>query len=208
LSAVDLGSLLVEECRFVDNIAVEQASALLSARSGATIRNNLFLRNASAGLTSAGAMDIGGFSQGFVLIEGNTFLLCSTDSYPTGVGSAIFLNAGAFPIFQVKNNIFSDCTGSPAVYVWSGTVEHSCNVFWENSDGEMSIPLDPTDRVVNPQFCNPLLDDLTLNATSPCLPENSMGCGLIGAFGQGCGIVSLEEMSWGRIKNLYRSDER
>jgi hypothetical protein len=43
---------------------------------------------------------------------------------------------------------------------------------------------------------------------SPCLPENSGVCGLIGAFGEGCGVTSVEPSldarSWGSLKNLYR----
>jgi hypothetical protein len=61
-----------------------------------------------------------------------------------------------------------------------------------------------TDREVDPLFCGSENGELTLDAFSPCLPANSLGCGLIGALGQGCGTVSVEVMSWGRIKGAYR----
>jgi hypothetical protein len=32
----------------------------------------------------------------------------------------------------------------------------------------------------------------------------SLGCGLIGALGQGCGAVAIEPWSWGKIKGAYR----
>ena len=45
----------------------------------------------------------------------------------------------------------------------------------------------------DPLFCDPLNDDFSLNAYSPCLPGNhpdGYDCGLIGALGHGCGAVS------------------
>jgi hypothetical protein len=47
-------------------------------------------------------------------------------------------------------------------------------------------------------------NDLTVSSLSPCLPANSLGCGLIGALGQGCGTVAIQPMSWGQIKGAYR----
>ncbi len=38
----------------------------------------------------------------------------------------------------------------------------------------------------DPFFCDAPADDFTLRGDSPCLPENSGGCGLIGALAQGC----------------------
>ena len=40
----------------------------------------------------------------------------------------------------------------------------------------------------------------------PCLPTDPSGCGQIGAFGQGCGTISVESTSWGKIKGFYRED--
>jgi hypothetical protein len=55
-----------------------------------------------------------------------------------------------------------------------------------------------------PLFCDPVNGNYYLSAGSPCLLANN-GCGVqIGAFGQGCGPVSLEEMTWGKIKAQYR----
>ena len=64
---------------------------------------------------------------------------------------------------------------------------------------------DHSDRFVDPLFCAPELSDWTLHQGSPCLPEDPLGCGLIGAFGQGCGPVSIEPETWARIKGRYRS---
>jgi hypothetical protein len=80
-----------------------------------------------------------------------------------------------------------------------------CNVFWDNPGGEVSgFSLSPTDRVIDPVFCDPENGDVTLSPLSPCLPPNSLGCGLIGALGEGCGVVSIRPESWSVIKSRYR----
>jgi len=86
----------------------------------------------------------------------------------------------------------------------TGTVDPSCNIYWDNPLGNtQNFPLDPTDRVVDPLYCDPEHDDLTVSVLSPCLPPNSLGCGLIGALGEGCGAISIEPTSWGRIKARF-----
>lgn len=95
--------------------------------------------------------------------------------------------------------------GSPAVLAFNTLVMSSCNVFWDNAEGNGDgYVLGDTDQEVDPLFCDPVVGDVTLRADSPCLPENSGGCGLIGALDQGCGSVSVESKSWGSIKGAYR----
>jgi hypothetical protein len=54
----------------------------------------------------------------------------------------------------------------------------------------------------------PPIGGFTLARNSPCLPKNN-ACGvLIGAFGEGCAPTSIEELSWGRIKGMYRDGGR
>jgi hypothetical protein len=63
----------------------------------------------------------------------------------------------------------------------------------------------------DPFFCDPDNGDFTLSAQSPCLPGNhpdGVDCGLIGAFGQGCGPVSVEQETWAVIKARYRDGAR
>jgi hypothetical protein len=85
-----------------------------------------------------------------------------------------------------------------------------CNVFWENEAGNAggSYVLGPTDRELDPQFCDPEGGDYRLAQSSPCLPLNSGECGQIGALGQGCGVVSVSAESWGKIKDAYREGGR
>jgi hypothetical protein len=81
-----------------------------------------------------------------------------------------------------------------------------CNIFWDNAGG-IGLDLDPTDRIADPQFCDRDNRDYTLQATSPCLPALSLGCGLIGALEQGCGAISVTPQTWGRIKSSFRTGE-
>jgi hypothetical protein len=60
----------------------------------------------------------------------------------------------------------------------------------------------------DPLFCDLEGGDYTLNADSPCLSgqhPDGADCGLIGAFGEGCGgSTPILETTWGSLKNLYR----
>ncbi|MBZ0266601.1 hypothetical protein K8I85_00460, partial [bacterium] len=87
----------------------------------------------------------------------------------------------------------TNITGNPAGD-WVGPVANWFDPYWGNISAD-------------PQFCDPDNDDYSLMASSPCLPANN-SCGQMGAFGQGCGPVSLSqglsERSWGGIKAAYR----
>ena len=61
---------------------------------------------------------------------------------------------------------------------------------------------------MDPMFCDEVTGDLTLRAGSPCLPENSAGCGQIDVYGVGCGTVSVTPTTFGRIKAAYRDGGR
>jgi hypothetical protein len=78
-------------------------------------------------------------------------------------------------------------------------------VFWENQGGNLDgLEMGPTDREADPLFCDVTSEDFRLMKGSPCLPPGSKGCGLIGALGQGCDVISVKPRSWGAIKAAYR----
>jgi predicted outer membrane repeat protein len=58
----------------------------------------------------------------------------------------------------------------------------------------------------DPLFCGDLNPDepYTLHAESPCAPEYNPECGLIGAWGIGCGLTAVEPVSWGAIKAMFQ----
>jgi len=184
---------------FVGNTSPRNATAVVAAlddRSGLTTRleHNLFLANT----TTAQIGTVTWNSDG--TIRGNTFYGNSA-----GEGSAVRDLRPVGTTTTVSNNIFAANTGSPAYWVQTVAPQSSCNDFWSNPGGDhFNYVPDPTDKFVDPLFCDPVTWDLTLEAGSPCLPANSGGCGQIGAFGQGCGTVAVEPSSWARIKDDYR----
>lgn len=162
------------------------------------VRDCLFL-NGAAPLRGGAATCSG---PGTVEFHGNTSAGCSG----TQVGAAFNLISDTV-VF--RNNIVAYSSGGPAVRVSSlvDSIDNGCNVFWANADGDFDdyVPA-PTDRLVDPQFCAWESGDVALRDGSPCLPEGSNGCGMIGAYPEGCGTVSVEPVSWGMLKSLYREE--
>ena len=86
----------------------------------------------------------------------------------------------------------------------AGFLEGAGMVFWGADN-----------RFVDPRFCSPEPCQTAPNesgtyllaADSPCLSENSGGCGRIGAFGSGrCrGRGAAQPLSWARVKTMFRS---
>jgi hypothetical protein len=183
---------------FDGNSSVINAAALTIGVGGTTIvRDNLFVGN-------DGTQFRGVFSWRSVgEIRGNTFY---GNMAPSSGGVVFdFSDAGSGTSVVTTNNIFVANLGGPAYRVQSDAPEASCNLFWSNPGGDYEgyVP-SPTDLFVDPLFCDREGGDFRLMSDSPCLPENSGTCGLIGAFGQGCGTVAVERSSWGAIKNRFR----
>jgi hypothetical protein len=99
----------------------------------------------------------------------------------------------------------------------SGTLGFSCSDLFANAGGDWT-GFYGDDRAndfgnfsANPLFCDADGGDFTLFSRSPCLPGHHPGhhpdCGLIGALGEGCAPVSVEEETWAGIKARYRSAE-
>jgi len=89
----------------------------------------------------------------------------------------------------------------------------ACNNSWGNIEWDYHPDCDSLgvsgNISENPLFCRPDLDDYSIASESPCAPENSGGCGLIGAFDVGCTATSVQEAhhvqtDWGSIKKLFR----
>jgi hypothetical protein len=189
---------VVSGCWFVDNEAmVESGAVLLADDSPVAVEGCVFLRNRA--MISAGGGG-GAVVRGEpATIRNNTF---HDNSQVADTGGASLRLAGTC---QLLNNVFTGSEGSDAVFSIVGTVASACNVYWDNPLGEVrGFGLDPTDRIIDPLYCDPDHDDLTVSSLSPCLPANSLGCGVIGALGEGCGTVSVEPTTWGQIKARFR----
>jgi predicted outer membrane repeat protein len=194
-------AVTIEGCRFEENLAMAgSGGAVVAAETSVSIRNNVFVGNHAGTAGLGGAVHLVNATG---TIGGNTFYR-NSQNIPVFDGAAVSLLG---VVVALEKNVIAGSMGGAAVWLGDGNVSTACNVFWENEGGDaVGFELDPTDRIVDPQFCDVEHDDFTVTGTSPCLPENSMGCGLIGAFGQGCGVVSVEESSWGKIKMKYSGD--
>lgn len=108
---------------------------------------------------------------------------------------------------RVERVIFSQ-SESWRMLVWSASpFTLSCSDIWQPSgvvfDGT-SAPETTGLFLADPQFCDAIAGDFHLNGSSPCLPGASTCGELVGAWPQGCGVVRVEPVTWGRIKALYR----
>jgi hypothetical protein len=200
------GGALVSGCHFERNTSVgtagSGAAVVINNNSRpATVTDCVFVNNRLQGVGGGASLHVILLS-GEVSIDRNTFYGSQAENIYTG--SAVDLSGPMQVAFA--NNLVAASSPGPAVLVLNGTMmTTSCNVFWDNPGGEtFGFSLSPTDRVIDPEFCDPEDGDLTLSPLSPCLPPNSLGCGLIGALGEGCGIVSIEPESWSLIKSRYR----
>jgi hypothetical protein len=215
-SNVGAGALLVadyvvtvEGSSFIDNFASSSGGgAAVFSVCNFSVRDCLFVRNGCGpGNGVGGAINGGPPLGGSATIEGCTFY-ANSQQWTFSGGAAIRLSANAAASCRLANNIISSSGGAAAIHYTGlilSTLTTSCNVFWDNTAGDVQgLALDSTDRVVDPMFCDVALDDFTLHEASPCLPANSLGCGQIGAFGQGCGTVSLQPTTWAKIKAMYR----
>ena len=80
-----------------------------------------------------------------------------------------------------------------------------CNVLWNNTADYVDWPQRAAIRDIHadPEFCDPDLLDFTVRNSSPAATGNGV-CGPIGVHGVGCGAVSVESSTWGRIKAAFR----
>jgi len=192
------GPTIIKGCLFKGNINTGSGGgAVIMGLGQKTVQDCVFIENGAMGSNGQGG-GLSAFSSPLI-VHNNTFFGNYKTTNIAGGSAAYFAppTSGAF-----ESNIVSGSHGGPAVENL-GTMSTNCNVFWDNAQG-IGVPLAPTDRVVDPLLCDPAIYDLTLRTGSPCLPNDPLGCGLIGALGQGCGAVSVESKSWGKIKGLYR----
>ena len=197
------GGMVIRDCRFSDNESGSTgagAVGLGALGAGAVVENCLFVNNRAVGPNGLG----GGLKTGGpVTVRGCTFWGNYAPTIAGGDAVAFLNSAGGS---HLENNVIAGCTGQGAVYASSSiSLPSACNVFWENAGGlGMYYTPSPTDRILDPLFCDVAAGDFHVMVGSPCLPEGSIGCGQIGAFGEGCGVVSVDAQSWGQTKSAYR----
>ncbi len=121
-------------------------------------------------------------------LSNNTFAI--NNGQISGAGGLYITNSSP----ALENNLIAFNTGATTfangVHVGGGTPTFSCNDTYGNDGSQYGGVADPTGSNGNisedPIFCDVATGNYHLNNNSPCAPENSGGCGLIGALGTGC----------------------
>jgi hypothetical protein len=130
-----------------------------------------------------------------------------------GVGGAGIYCGGISSVGAVSTIIAFGYKGTAVECSPGGSATLACcDVYW-NEYGDWCGCLEGQNGIdgnicADPLFCwyaDPL-NRYTLHADSPCAPENSPGCGGIGAFGVGCGPTAVVATSWGALKGRFRLD--
>jgi predicted outer membrane repeat protein len=173
-------NLSISESVFLYNWA-DDAGAVWSNGGSLSVRQSTLARNGAS--AESGAIRHNGTSHRLTLRR-------VIIAHSAGGRAVVRVGAGPSPIIACTD-IFGNVGGD-----WKGL-----GAYEDNYDNFSADPL----------FCDPGFAAFALSADSPCLPgshPDGADCGLIGAFGQGCGPVSIEELSWGRIKGMYRDGGR
>lgn len=188
---------VIERCVFSGNLGYGAAAIQIEeshSNQGWTIRENTFSDNANSGKDRFGGAVF--VEDALVSVERNTFVrnVGIQGANVLAYNSSIALLGNVFAFSVGPSSI--ELAGSDLLEEWSG-----CNLFWGNESESL---ITPTDFIQDPLFCDPETYELFVRSNSPCVAGNRPGCGSIGAWGIGCGAVSIRSESWGRIKSLYR----
>lgn len=190
------GGCDVRRCVFLENESRDEGGGATIGNGGpVVVEDCVFWRNRSTA-SAAGALYV---SPGSV----RRCSFVENSAAPYTWGNAVTLGVGPS---EFVGNILAGSTGGFALGSTGSVIGGGCNVFWNNAAGDaQNYVFAPTDRILDPLFCDEAAGDLTLEPLSPCLPDFSGGCGRIGALEQGCGTISIEAESWGKVKAAYRA---
>jgi predicted outer membrane repeat protein len=190
----------VQRCRFINNSATQFGGAI-SLSSGLDIRieNSVFWNNTAG--QQGGAIAV--TSDARVTLRSCTI---ASGGAPVGGGVAGRLIAR----FTFDRTIIA-FTG-PGTAVGCGqlhTIVATCTDIFGNAGGDWVGCMDGLNGTngniaADPRFCGLEVGDLTLGTNSPCSPEHSGACGLIGALPVECGVTAVEPATWGRVKASFR----
>lgn len=132
--------------------------------------------------------------------NGTSATIASTtvvDNYSSAGGAG--LNVVNTPL-SLTNTISAFNTGGSTIangVAASSVTAISCNDVFGNDNANYGGIADPTGSdgnvSVDPEFCNPVEGDYRVDPDGPCAPEQSGGCGLIGALEADCGTVNAVE---------------
>ena len=187
------GSGGVFSSRFIDNHAGHSGGGLGFNNNIdlLTVEDCVFYSNESAfggGLYSEGRISVARCT--FVANEGLGGIYCQTPA-------------------TILNTIIEGTRSGPALITVCYQLELRCSNFHGNEGGDWDECLASYLGVegniaLDPMFCDLPSGDLHLCPDSPCAPDQSGSCGLIGALPVGCGAcgaTAVAPTTWGRIKH-------
>jgi hypothetical protein len=201
------GELVVSRSTFRANSALRQGGGTYTGQGpSVSISDCLFWENTAS---------TGG---GMMLVDAGEIRFCTFTANEASLGGGVAFHLPSDASATFANTIVwgNSAPAGSEVHYWSNAPAalltfSCCDVRDAPGSVEIAGPggLDMSDAnfSADPLFCDPEAGDFTLHSSSPCLPGNhpdGADCGLIGALGQGCGPVSVERESWGRIKGMYR----
>jgi hypothetical protein len=173
------------DCQFIGN---RVGGAVASHYTSLTFERCTFESNST---WVDGVVRVGASSQHPVALE-----VTSCTFYDSRGGS---IGVGRHTHAEFDNTIIAfGATGAAITCDPTGDVTLTCCDIYGNVGGDwVGCIADQYDINGNisgdPLFCDAGAGDFTLDAASPCAPENSGGCGLIGAWPVGCGTVAVPE---------------
>jgi hypothetical protein len=183
--------IVVEDTQIIDNLAQEGGGLAIVLDSSAAIRRCVIARNEALGPGPAG----GAIAVASSAVEITSSTMVENRTPLTGASVALISGSGSF-----TRSIVARAAGYGLL--WGAPFSVLCNDVWGSGGlNYAGPPPDPSNQSADPLFCDLAHLDLRLDQSSPCAPPQSPpGCGLIGAFGVGCGPIAVEPASWGQIK--------
>lgn len=189
----EVGDLSLTGCTFSGNEAYIDGGAIYHTGElgNVYIEYCLFDRN----ITSSGGGAVYFYNQEYSYLANCTFYL---NESPNGGAIWYWLNCSA----EIENCIFWDNRATTAgsqigINNNCGLWVNCCDVNYGQSGvyvGTGSVlNWGPNNIDADPLFCDAAGRDFTIYNTSPCAPENSGGCGLIGALPVGCTATDVAE---------------
>jgi len=181
----------------------------VSVESGSPFVNWIILKTCGKGLLVSGAS--ASVTMSYTLVDS-----CGTGIEVQAGGACTFpnetiVNCSTGALFTggsptLRYSIIASCgTGVQC----AGSATLTCNDLWNNATNYGGCSAGPTDFFTDPIFCfltPPSPDLYYLHSTSPCWTMSNPCSKKIGAFVSrtGCTGTSVEETTWGAIKDMYR----
>jgi len=213
----------ISGCSFLRNTASRAAAVSFRDGSAVQVRDCLFADNASSSTGAALTFWISGPN----VVERCTFIANTAANEGAAIWSEKISDtlvrhctfwgnaspdgtvlAGHFR-FALEHCVVAAGLQGPGVASHYGYAVLSCCDLFGNEGGDWVGTIADQYGVdgnicADPLFCDPQAGDLRLDCRSPCAPENNFDCGLLGAWGVGCGATAAEARTWGGIKTLFR----